>query len=63
VRNGLFQKAKVERNILQTVNRRQANWIGHILRKKCLLKRVIEGQREGRVENGEEDILKLMDDN
>jgi hypothetical protein len=28
---------KEERNILHTVRRRKANWIGHILRRNCLL--------------------------
>jgi hypothetical protein len=27
-----------------------ANWIGHILRRNCLLKHVIEGKLEGRIE-------------
>ena len=31
-------------NILHAVKRRKANWIGHILHKNCLLKRVIEGK-------------------
>jgi len=41
-----------ERNILHTstVYRREANWIGHILRRDCLLKHVIEGKVEGRIE-------------
>ena len=26
------------------------NWIGHILRRNCLLKRVIEGKIKGRIE-------------
>ena len=34
------------RNILQTIKRRKANWIGHILRRNCLLKHVIEGKIE-----------------
>jgi hypothetical protein len=51
VRNeGLLQTAKEERNILYTVNRRKANWIGNILRRNCLLEQVIEGQIEGRIE-------------
>ena len=37
---------KEERNILHTVNRRKANWIGHILRGNCLLKHVIGGRIE-----------------
>ena len=28
----------------------EANWIGHILRRNCLLKQVIEGKRKGRIE-------------
>jgi hypothetical protein len=39
-----------ERNILQTVKGRKANRIGHILRRHCLLKHVIEGKIEGRIE-------------
>jgi hypothetical protein len=35
---------KQERNILRTVNGRKADWIGHILRRNCLLKQVIEGK-------------------
>jgi hypothetical protein len=41
---------KDDRNILHTIKRRKANWIGHILRRNCLLKRVIEGKIEGRIE-------------
>jgi hypothetical protein len=41
---------KEERNIVHTIKRRKANWIGHILRRNCLLKYVIEGKLEGRIE-------------
>jgi hypothetical protein len=41
---------KEERNIVHTIKRRKANWIGHILRRNCLLKQVIEGEIEGRIE-------------
>jgi len=30
-----------QRNILQEIRNRKANWIGHILRRNCLLKQVI----------------------
>jgi len=40
---------KDERNILQKLNRRKANWIGHILHRNCFLKHVIEGKVEGRI--------------
>jgi hypothetical protein len=33
-----------------TIKRRKANCIGHILRRNCLLKHVIEGKLEGRIE-------------
>ena len=42
----MFQSVKVERNILQTVQRRKANWTGHILSRKSLLNRVIERKLE-----------------
>jgi len=35
-----------ERNIIHTVKRRKANWIGHILRRNCLLKHVIGGKTD-----------------
>jgi hypothetical protein len=31
-------------------NKRKANWIGHILRRNCLLQRVIEGKIKGEIE-------------
>jgi len=46
----VLQRVKEERNILPAVKRRKPNWIGDILRRNCLLKHVIEGQIEGRVE-------------
>jgi hypothetical protein len=38
------QRVKEERIILQTLNRRNANWIGHTLRRNCLVKHVITGK-------------------
>jgi hypothetical protein len=38
VRNEVLQKIKDERNILQTIKRRKANWIGYILRRNGLSK-------------------------
>ena len=32
-----------QRNILHEIRKRKANWIGHILRRNCLLRQVIEG--------------------
>jgi len=39
-----------QRNILHEISKRKANWIGHILRRNCLLKQVIEGEIKGAME-------------
>jgi hypothetical protein len=46
----VLHRVKEERNIVHTIKRRKANWIGDILRRNCLLKHVIEGKLEGRIE-------------
>jgi hypothetical protein len=46
----VLNRVKDDRNILYKIKRRKANWIGQILRGNCLLKHVIEGQLEGRIE-------------
>jgi hypothetical protein len=38
------------RNILHEIRKRKANWIGHILRRNCLLQRVTEGKIQGGIE-------------
>jgi hypothetical protein len=45
-----LHRVKEDRNILHTVKRWKANWIGHILRRNCLLKHVTEGNTEGSME-------------
>jgi hypothetical protein len=51
VRNGeVLYRVKEERNILHSIERRKDNWIGHILCTNCLLKHVIEGKVEGKIE-------------
>jgi len=40
-------RVKEQRNILHEIRKRKANWIGHILRRKCLLQRNIEGKIQG----------------
>src|SRR5215475_2649266 len=39
-----------QRNILHEIRKRKANWIGHILRRNCLLKQVIEEKIKGEIE-------------
>jgi tRNA pseudouridine-54 N-methylase len=41
---------KVKMNILHKITNRKANWIAHILRRNYLVKRVIEGEVEVRIE-------------
>jgi len=43
----VLHRVEEERNILHTIRQRKANWTGHILRRDCLLKHVIEGKMEG----------------
>jgi hypothetical protein len=40
----VLHRVKKGRNILHTVRRRKANWIGHILRRNCLLIHIIGGK-------------------
>jgi len=43
-------RVKEQRNILHKTRKRKANWIGHILRRNCLLQRVTEGKIQGGIE-------------
>jgi hypothetical protein len=44
VRNEEVLHRVKERNVLCTLKRRKANWIGHIMRRNCLLKHVLDRQ-------------------
>jgi hypothetical protein len=51
VRNeNVLLRVKEQRNILHEIRKRKTNWIGHILRRNCLLQRVIEGKIQGEIE-------------
>jgi len=43
-------RVKEQRNIIHEMSKRKANWIGHILRRNCLLQQVIEGEITGQIE-------------
>jgi hypothetical protein len=43
-------RVKEQRNILHDISKRKANWIGHILRRNCLLQQVIDGKIKGGIE-------------
>jgi len=48
VRNeDVLLRVKEQSNILYEISKGKANWIGHILRRNCLLQRVIEGRIKG----------------
>jgi len=51
VRKGdVLLRVKEQRNILHKIHKRKANWIGHILRRNCLLQQVTEGKIKGGIE-------------
>jgi hypothetical protein len=45
-----LRRVKEQRNILHEISKRKANWIGHFLRRNCLLQQVIEGKIKGGIE-------------
>ena len=46
----MLLRVNEQRNILHEIRKRKANWIGHILRRNCLLQQVIEGKIKGQIE-------------
>jgi hypothetical protein len=51
VRNeNVLLRVKEQMNILHEICKRKANWIGHILRRNCLLQRITEGKIQGEIE-------------
>jgi hypothetical protein len=40
-------RVEEQRNILYEIRKRKANWIGHMLRRNCLLQRVTERKTQG----------------
>ena len=57
-------RVKEQRNILHEIHKGKADWIGHILRRNCLLQRVTEGKIQGGIEvTGRQGrSMKLLDD-
>jgi hypothetical protein len=43
-------RVKKQRNILHEMCKQKDNWIGHILRRNCLLRQIIEGKIKGGIE-------------
>ena len=44
------QRFKEERSVLYTIKSRKSDWIGHILRRNCLLQHVIQGKIDETIE-------------
>ena len=55
-------RGKEEIKTLHKIKGSKANYIGHILRRNCILKHVIEGKVEGRMGRGGRINKKLLDD-
>jgi len=50
VRNEILHRGKERRNILHTIKRRNGNFIGHFLRRNCLLTNFTEERIKVRLE-------------
>ena len=46
----MFLRVNEQSNILHEIRKRKANWIGHILRRNCLVKQIIEGKIKRQIE-------------
>jgi hypothetical protein len=56
-------RVKEQRNILHEICKREANRIGHVLRRNCLLQQAIEGKIKGGIEMARQGkCRKLLDD-
>jgi hypothetical protein len=44
MRNEVLLTVKEQRNILHEISKREANWIGRILGRNCLLQQIIKGK-------------------
>ena len=62
MRNEVLLRVNEQRNILHEIRKRKANWIGHILRRNCLVKQIIEGKIKGQIEVTRRRRKKLLDD-
>jgi hypothetical protein len=58
-------RVEEHRNIVHEISKRKAKWFGHILRRNCLLQKVIKGKIKGGIEvtgRGGRRRRKLLDD-
>ena len=45
-------RVREERTVLELINKRKINWLGHWLRRNCLLKDALEGMVNGEMVHG-----------
>jgi hypothetical protein len=57
-----YKESRRKKNSLPTIKRRKANWIGHILRRNCLLKHVTEGKVKEMTGRRKRRRKRLLDD-
>ena len=50
VGNKVLHRIKVAGKMQHAIERRKDNWIGHTLLRNCLMKHLIEGNMEGKME-------------
>jgi hypothetical protein len=48
----VLYRVKEDKNILRAIKIRKGNLIGHVLRRNCLLKYLVEGMIEGKICDG-----------
>jgi len=58
----VLQRVKQESNSVQTIKWRKGNLIGHILCRNCLVKHIIEGKIQGRIDVAGRRCKQLLDD-
>ena len=46
----MLLRVKEQRNILNEISKRKSNWVGHILRRNCIVQGFIEGKIKVRIE-------------
>ena len=46
----MLLRVNEQMNILHEIRKRKATWIGHILRRNCLIQQAIEGKIKGQIE-------------
>jgi len=48
----VLERVGERRKLLQAVQKRKSNWLGHVLRRQCLQRDMLEGSVEGRLKRG-----------